>query len=135
MKRRHIGAIIISCFMAVLIAGCSQVVWLPDMFKTDKRVVASLATANGEQIVIRQWWNKVDFYTIEMQHIDKFGKSHFCLIDADSPKWWTCKLRMDLSGLDIIHNGMSAGKYDFVSYKLTRANGVEIPAVTNWAGF
>lgn len=117
--------------VALFILTSWQFVWLPDVFTGQKRVVATLAAKSGDVIVVRQWWNRVDFYTVELRHIDQNKKSYYCVIDADSPKWWTCKLRMGASGVDVIHNGITTGTYYILSHKLTRSTGVECNGDTN----
>jgi len=127
MTKKHIVGVVVMCVVMGFSVVSYQIVWFPDVYKTEKRVVASLVTTSGEEIVVRQWWNRVDFYSIELEHTGPFGK-RCCLIDADSSKWWTCNLKVGVSKLDIIHNGIIVGEYDLASSKLTRANGVEVMA-------
>ena len=126
IARKSIVAIL--SIFAALILCFSHFVWFPDLFKTQKNVLATLVNVNGTRIVVKQWWNKVDFYSVELEHMDENGRIHVSLIDGDSPKWWNCRLNLSNSIVSVIHGAEIAGSYDLKNFTLTRANGVKVVA-------
>lgn len=107
-----------------------QIVWPPDMVRSEKRIVASFTSKSGDMFEVIQWWNKSDFYSVELRHKDTNGKTYECLVDPDSPKWWTCKLRpgKTIGMIDVVHHWETIARYNVNTHTLKRANGVEIQA-------
>lgn len=133
MKQRRILVAVLS-LVVVSIVGCCQIVWLPDMFEAEKRVVASLELTNGAKVLVKQWWNKGDFYSVELEHTDQVGNTRVVLIDGDSPKWWTCNLTLQKSNVVVAHYLTKMGTYNLDALNFTRQNGVVVSADTVGSG-
>jgi hypothetical protein len=123
--------IIICCILPIIIGGCSWVVWFPDIYSKEKKIISILETPSGEKIYVRQWWNGVDFYSVDLLHIDDKLNKHYCLLDPDSKKLWCCKLTLDVSNVIINGDLEKFGVYNIKTFKLLRNNGIEIIADNN----
>jgi len=123
------GKVILVLAGCVLVASASKIVWLPDIWFAPHRVLASMSLKDGSNIKVVEFWNRCDFYTVELQHITMAGETNSVVIDPDSPKVWFCKLRADDKGrVAISFDARSMGKYDWHARELFLRNGGKIQA-------
>lgn len=130
MRRKPTTVIVCSVISLILLLLFFQIVWPPDVIKPGKRIVASFTSKSGDVFEIVQWWNKTDFYSVELLHRDTNGKTYNCLVDPDSPKWWTCRIRpgKNPGTVDVVHHWKTIASYNVNTHTLKTANGVAIPA-------
>src|ERR1043166_1372311 len=121
--------LLVASGLLLLLAIMSLFIWPLDLFSSKKRVLATYESSDGSHISVLQWWNRTDFYSVELSHTAPNGLTRTCLIDADAGKWWSC----DISNgpvnrkLAILHRGKFEGSYDFGTGVFTRANGLAVP--------
>lgn len=70
-------------------------IWLPDVILAPRQVLAEQRSPSGEVIRVIQYWNRVDFYSTELEYIDKDGKVDGFTLDPDDSKSWTVPLVVD----------------------------------------
>lgn len=80
-------------------------VWIPDVFGSFK-ILSSNKDKNGRYFYVVQYWNNVDFYTLEIIMISKNGKKYICYIDSDSNKRWKSDLIINVDEKSILVDGV-----------------------------
>lgn len=127
MKKPFI--LIVTAIVITLSSVCLFYVWPLDFFGS-KKIVTQATTSSGHNFAIAQWWNRVDFYSVELQHISPEGAKYSCIVVADTPKWWSCNMHFtsNANQVEITHNGKNVGIYDWQMKILRRPNGVSVTA-------
>lgn len=119
----------------ILVAGASLlvvvlvisvlVVWPPDVMSR-RRIELTKARAGADSLVLYQFWNGVDFYTIMLEDRRQSYTSHY-VVDPDSPKAWTASIIGQSNNVfSVFVNTSLAGYYSRVDNVFTNANGVAI---------
>ena len=80
--------------VAALTLPLSIGVWLPDMFSSRARTLASTKLADGTDFRVVQYWGS-DFYTTELWHTTSDGQQHVEVLDGDDCKSWHVPLSVD----------------------------------------
>jgi hypothetical protein len=70
-------------------------VWLPDVFFARKHTLASDTLANGYSFRVVQYWNRIDFYTTELEVTSPYGQTEVHTLDGDDSKSWRLPLVVD----------------------------------------
>jgi hypothetical protein len=86
------GVSLVVAFYAPLAMG----VWIPD-FTGKSRVLGQAVDSTGQRLEVVQFWNHVDFYTIELVVTKADGTVTRKLIDGDSKKGWIALINVDES--------------------------------------
>lgn len=81
---------LVAAFYAPLAMG----VWIPD-FTGKSRVLGQAVDSTGQRLDVVQFWNHVDFYTIELVVTKTDGTVSRKLIDGDSKKGWIALISVD----------------------------------------
>jgi hypothetical protein len=84
------GICLVVAFYAPLAAG----VWVPD-FTGKHRVLGETVDSTGQRLEVVQFWNHVDFYTIELVVTKTDGTTIRKLVDGDSSKAWIARITVD----------------------------------------
>ena len=69
-------------------------VWPPDIGSGKRAVLASAESASGERFKVVQFWNGVDFYTTQVEHVSPDGIVDIAVIDGDDRKQWPCSAKV-----------------------------------------
>jgi hypothetical protein len=70
-------------------------IWLPDVLLAPRHVLAEQRSPSGEIIRVIQYWNRVDFYSTELEFVDTDGKAQGFTLDGDDSKSWSVPLIVD----------------------------------------
>jgi hypothetical protein len=84
-------------FAAISLLPLAVGVWLPDVFLSSPRTLASEETKNGYSFRVIQYWNHVDFYSTELHIISPDGTTAVHTLDGDDSKRWGVPLVVDAS--------------------------------------
>lgn len=84
------GVGLVVAFYAPLAMG----VWIPD-FTGKIRVLGQAVDSTGQRLEVVQFWNHIDFYTIELVVTKTDGTVSRKLIDGDSKKCWIALITVD----------------------------------------
>jgi len=121
--------IIAACGAIGLITFCF-ILWPLDLINPKERTVGSVVSGSGDQLEVVQWWNKTDFYSVVLRHKNPSGETYEMVVDPDSPKWWSCRLRPEQgqNKIEIVRHFRTVATYDVSKHTLLTANGVTISA-------
>jgi hypothetical protein len=129
MKRNFI---ILGCVLALaLMFAISRLIWIPDLWRQGRRVVHAFEDRDGNKYQVMEWWNRVDFYSVEFVHSCSNGATHTALIDSDASKWWSCEIALSKTNQDLIvvtRNKNIEVFYSVSNRTLIRPNSLQIPA-------
>lgn len=129
MKR---NTIILGCLLAlVLLFAVSRLIWIPDLWRQGRRIVHTFQDRDGNKYQVKEWWNRVDFYSVEFVHSRSNGATHAALIDPDASKWWSCEIAPSKTNQDLIvvtRNRQVEAYYSVSNRTLFRPNSLQIPA-------
>jgi hypothetical protein len=70
-------------------------VWLPDAISLQRNILAEATSDQGEIIRVKQYWNSVDFYNTELEHVSTNGTVETWVLDGDDMKSWSVPLSVD----------------------------------------
>ena len=51
--------------------------------------------SNGGSVRLEQYWNHIDFYTIELLHFRTNGAKTTLVVDGDAAKQWFCRASIE----------------------------------------
>ena len=86
-----------SLFIVVLVVFAVPLsigIWVPDMFSSRVRTVASTRLADGTDFQVTQRWG-ADFYTTELRITLPDGRREIRVLDGDDNKSWQVPLSVD----------------------------------------
>lgn len=81
-------------FVVAFYAPLAMGIWIPD-FTGKSRLLGQTADSTGQRLEVVQFWNHVDFYTIELVITKTDGTISRKLIDGDSSKSWMALITVD----------------------------------------
>lgn len=71
-------------------------VWLPDVFGK-QHTLCSATASTGHRINLVQYWNHIDFYTLEARITKPDGITSVSTLDGDASKIWKIEIEIDPS--------------------------------------
>jgi len=86
---------IISLIALPVILFCVFVIWPPDVFSGARLTLGSLRLPDGQSFSVVQYWNHIDFYSTELQHLSSDGHSESYTLDGDDHKRWSAQIVAD----------------------------------------
>jgi hypothetical protein len=87
--------LVVLLISAVLLVPLAFGVWVPDVFSGRSHTIASLRLSDGSEFRVVQYWNHIDFYSTELQHIQPGGQHESWVLDGDDRKRWHIPISVD----------------------------------------
>ena len=119
-----IGAIIFIFFIS------SYYIWFIDVIFAPVNILSVANNTEGDTFTVTQFWNRGDFYTVELIHRDPDGRRASVIIDPDMIKIWRCRTIIfeETKEYHIFVKGRLLCRYNWDEKRLIRSNGVSITA-------
>src|SRR5688500_1646229 len=88
-------ALVAFALAMVLVLPLQVGVWVPDVIAAPRNVLAEERRENGESVRVIQYWNRIDFYSTELEYVGTNGTVTTCTLDGDDSKSWRVPLVVD----------------------------------------
>lgn len=111
--------------VAAPVAFVSFFVWPFDVVAERPRTICEHNLANGGVVRLVQYWNNIDFYTLELLHIGAGGGVKSVILDGDASRIWWARIAATKDTNILTLNGLGvSGSYDLRQRQFTKKNGV-----------
>ncbi|MDB6033509.1 MAG: hypothetical protein JWM16_3847 [Verrucomicrobiales bacterium] len=118
---------VVSMLCIVSVVTC-KLVWLPDVIFNRLITLDDCRRPDIGLIVLQEYWNHSDFYTVRFIHFRPDGMNMLYILDGDSPKIWFAKIKAWplVRELTFHGDGKLIGTYQWDVGRLVMPNGVAI---------